>query len=110
VLTRLRLKSFAKVSGSKGIQVYVPLDTTVTYDQTQSFARATAELLEKKHPDKIVADMAKNLRIGKVFYRLEPERRFQNDCWRLLVTRETRPAVRVDAGSMERTREGTQKI
>ncbi|MFL6499394.1 MAG: non-homologous end-joining DNA ligase [Candidatus Udaeobacter sp.] len=67
VLTKLRLKCFAKVSGSKGIQVYVPLNTTVTYDQTQSFARATAELLEKKHPDKIVADMAKNLRVGKVF-------------------------------------------
>jgi bifunctional non-homologous end joining protein LigD len=67
VLTKLRLKSFAKVSGSKGIQVYVPLNTTVTYDQTQSFARATAQLLEKKHPDKIVADMAKNLRVGKVF-------------------------------------------
>ncbi|HEY2681272.1 MAG TPA: ATP-dependent DNA ligase, partial [Candidatus Udaeobacter sp.] len=45
VLTRLRLKCFAKVSGSKGIQVYVPLNTVVTYDQTQSFARATAELL-----------------------------------------------------------------
>jgi bifunctional non-homologous end joining protein LigD len=67
VLTKLRLKCFAKVSGSKGIQVYVPLNTAVTYDQTQSFARATAELLEKKHPDKIVADMAKNLRVGKVF-------------------------------------------
>ena len=67
VLTRLRLKCFAKVSGSKGIQVYVPLNTAVTYDQTQSFARATAELLEKNHPDKIVADMAKNLRVGKVF-------------------------------------------
>ena len=67
VLTRLRLKCFAKVSGSKGIQVYVPLNTAVTYDQTQSFARATTELLEKNHPDKIVADMAKNLRVGKVF-------------------------------------------
>jgi bifunctional non-homologous end joining protein LigD len=67
VLTKLRLKCFAKVSGSKGIQVYVPLNTAVTYDQTQSFARATAELLEQKHPEKIVADMAKNLRVGKVF-------------------------------------------
>jgi bifunctional non-homologous end joining protein LigD len=67
LLMKLRLKCFPKVSGSKGIQVYVPLNTVITYDQTQSFARATAELLEKKHPDKIVADMAKNLRIGKVF-------------------------------------------
>jgi len=67
VLTKLRLKSFAKISGSKGIQIYVPLNTAVTYDQTQSFARATAELLEKKYPEKIVADMARNLRVGKVF-------------------------------------------
>ena len=67
VLTKLRLKSFAKISGSKGIQVYVPLNTAVTYDQTQSFARATAELLERKYPEKIVADMARNLRVGKVF-------------------------------------------
>jgi bifunctional non-homologous end joining protein LigD len=67
VLTRLRLKCFAKVSGSKGVQVYVPLNTAITYDQTQSFARATAELLEQKYPEKIVADMAKNLRVGKVF-------------------------------------------
>src|SRR5206468_11247574 len=66
VLDRLQLESFAKVSGSKGIQVYVPLNTAVTYDATQSFARSTAELLQKKHADRIVADMAKNLRSGKV--------------------------------------------
>src|SRR5438477_2720443 len=67
VLMKLRLKSFAKVSGSKGIQLYVPLNTAITYEATQPFARAIAEVLEKGHPDKIVADMAKNLRVGKVF-------------------------------------------
>src|SRR6266513_2254650 len=67
VLTKLRLKSFAKVSGSKGIQLYVPLNIAITYNSTQPFARAIAEVLEKAHPDKIVADMAKNLRVGKVF-------------------------------------------
>ncbi|HEX4696342.1 MAG TPA: non-homologous end-joining DNA ligase [Candidatus Udaeobacter sp.] len=67
VLRKLRLKSFPKVSGSKGIQVYVPLNTRITYDQTQSFARATAELMEKTHPGKVVADMAKNLRVGRIF-------------------------------------------
>src|SRR5438105_5812662 len=67
VLTKLRLKSFAKVSGSKGIQLYVPLNTPITYDATQPFAHAIAEVLEKEHPDKIVAEMAKNLRVGKVF-------------------------------------------
>src|SRR5256714_4549670 len=67
VLIKLRLKSFPKVSGSKGIQLYIPLNTAITYEATQPFARAIAEVLEKGHPDKIVADMAKNLRVGKVF-------------------------------------------
>jgi bifunctional non-homologous end joining protein LigD len=67
VFDGLRLKSFAKVSGSKGIQVYVPLNTPVTYDVTQPFARTVAELLEREHPKLVVADMSKNLRVGKVF-------------------------------------------
>src|SRR6266513_136975 len=67
VLTKLRLKSFAKVSGSKGIQVYVPLNTPITYAATQPFARAIAELLAREHVGLVVSDMAKNLRVGKVF-------------------------------------------
>ena len=67
VLTKLRLKSFAKVSGSKGIQVYVPLNTPITYRETAPFARAIAELLERNHVDLVVSNMAKNLRVGKVF-------------------------------------------
>jgi bifunctional non-homologous end joining protein LigD len=67
VLTRLGLKCFPKVSGSKGIQLYAPLNTNVTYAATQPLARTIAEWLEKSYPDRIVADMAKNLRVGKVF-------------------------------------------
>ncbi len=67
VLAKLALESFAKVSGSKGIQLYAPLNTPVTYDQTQPFARALAELLSKEHPDLIVAEMAKSEREKKVF-------------------------------------------
>jgi bifunctional non-homologous end joining protein LigD len=67
VLTALHLKSFPKVSGSKGIQIYVPLNTPINYAGTQPFARATAELLEKAHPDQIVSDMSKTLREGKIF-------------------------------------------
>jgi bifunctional non-homologous end joining protein LigD len=67
VLTKLRLKCFPKVSGSKGLQLYVPLNTPVDYGATQSFARAIAQLLEREHPDLVVSDMAKNLRHGKVF-------------------------------------------
>src|ERR1051325_5793670 len=45
VLTKLHLKSFPKVSGSKGLQLYVPLNTPVSYDATQLFAKTIAELL-----------------------------------------------------------------
>src|SRR5437588_8607781 len=67
VLTKLRLKSFPKVSGSKGIQLYLPLNTRTSYDVTQLFAKAIAELLEREHPQLVVSDMAKNLPHNKVF-------------------------------------------
>lgn len=60
------LESFAKTSGSKGLQVYVPLNTAVTYDQTKPFAHELARVLERQHPELIVSDMKKVLRTGKV--------------------------------------------
>jgi bifunctional non-homologous end joining protein LigD len=63
----LGLQSFPKTSGSKGLQVYVPLnDDDVTYDDTKPFAKAVAELLEKQHPELVVSRMSKDLRPGKV--------------------------------------------
>ena len=63
----LGLESFAKTSGSKGLQVYVPLNMPdVTYDDTKPFAKAVAELLEKQHPELVVSRMSKDLRPGKV--------------------------------------------
>jgi bifunctional non-homologous end joining protein LigD len=58
---------FAKVSGSKGLQVYAPLNTKVTYEQTRSFAQSVAQKLEKQHPALIVSAMAKERRASKVF-------------------------------------------
>jgi bifunctional non-homologous end joining protein LigD len=66
-LNDIRLQSFAKVSGSKGIQVYAPLNTDVTYEETGRFANTVAGTLQREHPDLIVSDMAKSLRRGKVF-------------------------------------------
>ncbi|MEA2413120.1 MAG: bifunctional non-ous end joining protein LigD, partial [Thermoleophilaceae bacterium] len=63
----LGLQSFAKTSGSKGLQVYVPLNVPdVTYDDTKPFAKAVAELLEKQHPELVVSRMSKELRPRKV--------------------------------------------
>lgn len=61
------LQSFPKTSGSKGLQVYVPLNTSVTYDDTKTFAQALARLLEQQHPEHVVAEMKKEIRGGKVF-------------------------------------------
>jgi bifunctional non-homologous end joining protein LigD len=66
-LDALKLQSFAKTSGSKGLQVYVPLNTPVTYDISKSFAHALAEQLEREQPDGVVSKMEKRLRTGKVF-------------------------------------------
>ena len=62
----LGLEAFPKTSGSKGMQVYVPLNTPATYDQTKPFAQAIARVLERRHPELVVSDMKKSLRTGKV--------------------------------------------
>lgn len=68
LFTGLGLESFPKTSGSKGMQVYVPLNhPSVGYDDTGPFAHAVALLLEKQTPDLIVSKMTKKLRKGKVF-------------------------------------------
>jgi bifunctional non-homologous end joining protein LigD len=61
------LKSFRKVSGSKGIQVYVPLNTPTSYAITQPLARRVAEDLERERPKQIISRMARSERGGKVF-------------------------------------------
>jgi bifunctional non-homologous end joining protein LigD len=63
---QLGLRSYAKTSGSKGIQVYAPLNTEVTYARTKPFAKAVAETLESRFPDRVVSRMTKSARRGKV--------------------------------------------
>jgi bifunctional non-homologous end joining protein LigD len=63
----LGLQSFAKTSGSKGLQVYVPLNTPdVGFEQTKPFAKAVAELLEQSEGELIVSRMTRSRRAGKV--------------------------------------------
>ena len=63
---RLNLKSFPKTSGSKGLQVYVPLNGRNSYATTKAFAKELARKLEQAHPDLVVSKMQKSLRSGKV--------------------------------------------
>jgi bifunctional non-homologous end joining protein LigD len=67
IFEHFNLQCFPKTSGSKGLQIYVPLNTGTSYDVTKPFARALAQLLEQEHPDAVVSDMKKSIRTGKVF-------------------------------------------
>jgi bifunctional non-homologous end joining protein LigD len=67
LLDQFRLKCFVKTSGSKGLQLYVPINKPTTYEIVKSFARGIAETMEKEHPDRVVSKMTKSLRAGKVF-------------------------------------------
>jgi bifunctional non-homologous end joining protein LigD len=61
------IECFPKTSGSKGLQVYVPLNGRTSYEVTKPFAKAIAQLLEKQTPDRVVSKMKKAERKGKVF-------------------------------------------
>jgi bifunctional non-homologous end joining protein LigD len=67
LLKNLKLESFPKTSGSKGLQLYVPLNTPVTFDETKTFARSLASIVAQAHPERVVTQMAKRLRHNKVF-------------------------------------------
>jgi bifunctional non-homologous end joining protein LigD len=67
LFARFEIQCFPKTSGSKGLQVYVPLNSATSYDQTKPFAKAIAQLLEKQTPDRVVSKMKKEERKGKVF-------------------------------------------
>ena len=66
LLDELGLESYAKTSGGKGFQLYVPLNTPVTYDDTKPFSHAMAKLMERRFPDRVVSVQKKELRKGKV--------------------------------------------
>jgi bifunctional non-homologous end joining protein LigD len=63
---QLGLENVVKTSGSKGLQVYVPLNARTDYGQTKPFARRIAELLEQRMPELVVSRMTKRLRPNKV--------------------------------------------
>jgi bifunctional non-homologous end joining protein LigD len=66
VFEQLGLECVIKTSGSKGLQLYLPLHTAVTFEDTSGFAQAVAQLLEKQHPKQVVSVQTKEKRKGKV--------------------------------------------
>lgn len=67
MLDELGLRTLVKTSGSKGLQLYVPLRGTATHEQTKAFALAVAQTLADRFPDRVVSRMARAQRPGKVF-------------------------------------------
>jgi bifunctional non-homologous end joining protein LigD len=65
-LDALGLVSLVKTSGSKGMQLYVPLNRTDTYDRTRPFSLALAQVLERAHPDLVVTTQDKAVRPNRV--------------------------------------------
>ena len=63
----LGLECFPKTSGSKGLQVYLPVNTKTDFEQTKPFAHTVAKVLERDEPKKVISKMKKELRKGKVF-------------------------------------------
>jgi bifunctional non-homologous end joining protein LigD len=66
MFSHFELECFPKTTGSKGLQVYVPLNTKSHYDETKPFAKAMAQFLEKQ-TGQVVSKMSKEIRKGKVF-------------------------------------------
>jgi bifunctional non-homologous end joining protein LigD len=66
ILDALGLMSYPKTSGSKGLQLYIPLNTRTSYEQTKPFAHGLAETVARQHPGLVVSRMQKSLRHGKV--------------------------------------------
>jgi bifunctional non-homologous end joining protein LigD len=67
IFAKSKLDCYAKTSGSKGMQLYIPLNTPTTFDKTKPFAHELAQRLERQHPKLVISRMSKELRKGKVF-------------------------------------------
>ena len=101
------LESFPKTSGSKGMQVYVPLNRgEAGYDDTKPLSQALARHLEAQHPKLIVSTPEEGAAPRQGADRLEPERRAQDHGVRLLAARRgaPRPCPRRCAGMSSTTR------
>lgn len=66
VFDSVGLEAVPKTSGSKGLQLFVPLNTAVTYDETKPFAHDLALKLERDHPDIVLSSQRRAERAGKI--------------------------------------------
>ncbi len=109
VLDGLGLQCFAKTSGSKGLQVYVPVNRPpLTHEQASGFALAVAQAMEKHHGDRVLSNMRKELRKGKVFIDWSQNSRHKTTICAYSLRARPR-ADRLDAGHVGRSRCGGRR-
>jgi bifunctional non-homologous end joining protein LigD len=61
-----KLSAYAKTSGSKGLQLYVPLDAKRPWEDVHAYSRTVADALAGAHNGLVVSNMKRDLRGGKV--------------------------------------------
>ncbi len=66
-LAEMKLESFVKATGGKGLHVVVPLEPEVEWDIAKAFAKAVAEQMAGDSPSRYVSTMSKKIRTGRVF-------------------------------------------
>lgn len=98
LFAELSLETFCKTSGSKGMQLYVPLNTKISYDQTGQFANIVARALEQQRPDRIVSKQKKELRRGKVLIDWSQNRDYKTTVCVYSLRARPRPTVSTPVG------------
>lgn len=93
VLDAVGLVSFAKTSGSKGLQIYVPLNMPHSHEQVADFALAVGQLLAKQQPDRVLVAMNKDQRVGKVFIDWSQNSRHKTTAAVYSIRAKSRPTV-----------------
>ena len=71
-LDSLRLVSFPKTSGKKGMHVFVPIRVGPDADEVRAFAERLGHLLARAHPDELTMEFSLAARRGRVY--LDPAR------------------------------------
>ena len=108
VLAAVDLEGWPKSSGSKGLQLYVPLNTPCTHEHAASFALAVGQLLERQHPTEILTSMTKADRKGKVFVDWSQNARHKTTIARVLPAGSAAPDG-VDPGDVGRGERGCRR-
>ncbi|WP_161568288.1 non-homologous end-joining DNA ligase [Anaerobacillus alkaliphilus] len=67
VFDSLKLLSFIKTSGNKGLQIYLPLDGSFSYAQTRVFTSFIATFLETKYPKSFTTERLKKNRNNRLY-------------------------------------------